>query len=142
MEVILKRNLQLVDDGKLLTIAVTNKNKLKLLLEHTNLNVNGNNGAILESASLGYYDSVELLLKHGADVHSNHDRSLLNAVIRGDINMVYLLLQYGANPYAKNEQGVQWILKCARGSQQIHGLFEKKTSILERIYNIYKRLIK
>jgi hypothetical protein len=133
LELVLKYGVQLVDDQFLLGDTVRYPDKLKLLLQYTNLNVNENNGYALELASSVYSRSVKILLEHGADVSIDCNRALFNAVVADNIHSIKLLLQYGANPYAKNHQGKLWILKHVNILSDVYRLLTANSTLWTRI---------
>ena len=66
-------------------------------------------------AAQGNAEMVQLLLKHGADIHLKVDfqDALMFAAASGNIEIIESLLQAGANPMNENRNG-----KCARDIAQ------------------------
>lgn len=71
---------------------------------------------LMEAASAGHLEIIELLLKHGADVNatsSSGNTPLMYACAGGHVNAVKLLLSSGANVEDHNENGHTPLMEAA-----------------------------
>lgn len=71
---------------------------------------------LMEAASAGHIEIIELLLKHGADVNaqsSTGNTPLMYACAGGHVGAVQLLLAHGANVEDHNENGHTPLMEAA-----------------------------
>lgn len=71
---------------------------------------------LMEAASAGHNEIIELLIKHGADVNatsSSGNTPLMYACAGGHVNAVRLLLEHGANVEDHNENGHTPLMEAA-----------------------------
>ncbi|MDN8018107.1 ankyrin repeat domain-containing protein [Burkholderia multivorans] len=59
--------------------------------------------ALREAASFGHAEIVEILIKHGADLHDWNDWALRVSAAGGYLEVVKVLLENGANVHAYND---------------------------------------
>lgn len=86
----------------------------KLLTCGIKIKVRGkNNKALSLAAKNNNEEIVDVLLKHGANVHSDDDGALVWAVHNNNVRMDTVLLERGANMHARNDQAIS--TSIARG---------------------------
>jgi hypothetical protein len=71
--------------------------------------------ALISAAAAGNLDIVKFLLSKGADIHERNDLALANAANMGRLETVKFLLDYGADIHAGDEQALDY---AASGHQR------------------------
>ncbi len=116
LEAMLQRGLNPnLDNGCGVTMLMSASFRGQVLLVRTllrykaNPNAGGTNMiALVDAASKGYSEIIELLLKHGADIDAETDdgwNALSSAALGNHVEAVKTLIAHGADPNKKNRRG-------------------------------------
>jgi ankyrin repeat protein len=86
------------------------------------------------------YDTIKLLLEHGADVHNKGGvrYPLRQAIMRGDFKIVKLLLDYGADIHYRNREGCEETYYIINDTAFELAAIVGQIKILEYLYKNYK----
>eukprot|EP00834_Sanchytrium_tribonematis_P001293 NODE_30_length_37342_cov_0.449507.p20 type:complete len:225 gc:universal NODE_30_length_37342_cov_0.449507:19180-18506(-) len=101
------KNHPLITNGRVLSILVKN---------NSNFSVD-DYFSLRFSASMGYMESVEMIVKRGADVNAMRNHALHLACYNGQYEVVLLLTKHGANIHSMQNYCLRWA--CYQGHVDI-----------------------
>ncbi len=89
-------------------MAIFDNQKIAIKLINQGVDPKTNNSSAIQNASsLGYFEIVRLLLKHGAVLNADNNWAIETASSQGHHKIVQLLLDYGADPTADNNFAIK-----------------------------------